>query len=678
MIMLVTGVVSLLVSKRLLTVKTMENIDETVTMTLHGLDLSVSPLVANGDMESLQKFVERAGANSMTDSLQVCSISNVVIASKNPDDIGKECGEYIRRELLSGRENIYKSDYNETGVYEAAVPVSGPGYSAVDGAVYLKVSDAYIADIYDNFQTYVIGQYIALIVVLSGLLVIVINHTILGPLKMFETTVTKIAEGDYDVHVSYSSNGEIGEFADTLNKMSHEIRLKKSQLETSNKHFAEYLRAMDESTIIIRSSIYGKITYANRKFYEISGLSEKETIGCSIMALRGDSFGGEDVLEYWDTILKNFLWKGVITNYNSEGRPYYVNATVCPIISTDGEVLEIIDIWHDVTQIYELKEELRHHKENLEETVIKRTDDLRMSEQKYRDLYEESKRLNEELIKAQGTIMQQEKLASIGQLAAGIAHELNNPIGFVSGNFDVLKNYYSMVKNYIDQIEKSGEAYPQVMEEIKEARNRFKMDYITDDTVAIFDESLEGFRRISAIINSLRDFSRIDHENKVTPYNINEGVRNTLTISKNETKYVAEVETELNDVPDIICNGGEINQVLLNIIINAAQAVKASETIPGKIKVKTYESGGEVHCLISDTGTGIPQEIIDKVFDPFFTTRAPGSGKGLGLSVSYDIIVNKHKGRLSVESAPTGSTFHIVLPAGAGVIKSEADDESIQ
>jgi len=276
------------------------------------------------------------------------------------------------------------------------------------------------------------------------------------------------------------------------------------------------------------------------------------------------------------------------------------------------------------------------------------------------------------LRKNQPKLIQQEKLASIGQLAAGIAHELNNPIGFISSNFTSLRSYISIIKKYIQYYESETSRVingdiPEVkdlLENLDKYKEREKLDYIFTDLDDLVGESMEGIHRITEIVRSLRNFSRIDNESEIEQYDINEAFESTLTVAKNEIKYVAEVEKEFSQLPSAECIGSEINQVLLNIIVNAAQSIKSQHREDkGLIKIKTYADDEYVYCEVSDDGPGIPKEIIGKIYDPFFTTKEAGKGTGLGLSISYDIIVHKHKGDLSAESSiGKGTTFNIRIP----------------
>jgi two-component system NtrC family sensor kinase len=278
---------------------------------------------------------------------------------------------------------------------------------------------------------------------------------------------------------------------------------------------------------------------------------------------------------------------------------------------------------------------------------------------------------NEKLKQTQVRMIQHEKLASIGQLAAGVAHELNNPIGYITSNSLTLEKYFRSLKGYFELTEKLiahiSNTNPGLSEQVS-AINRYKgtekLEFILEDIGELFAESREGSERITSIVDSLRSFSRIDYSDKFSEYDINKAIETTLKVAHNEIKYVAEVETELNDVPFIICKGNEINQVLLNILVNSAQAISVqNRSEKGKIHIKTYENGSYLFCEITDDGPGIPQKIINNIFDPFFTTKEVGKGTGIGLSISYDIIVSKHHGELLVDSVEgKGTTFTIKLP----------------
>jgi len=279
---------------------------------------------------------------------------------------------------------------------------------------------------------------------------------------------------------------------------------------------------------------------------------------------------------------------------------------------------------------------------------------------------------NNELKQMQSQIIQSEKLASIGQLAAGVAHEMNTPVGFVASNFEALESYVEKIKELLgmygeiaNDIEAAQEAdLIGKAKVIGERRAAMNIDFILEDIQGIFDDSREGLARVTDIVQNLRDFSRIDQPGSLDQYDLNRGLEATLAVAKNELKYNVDIKTEFSKVPATCCNSGQINQVLLNILINAAQAIRSQEREDrGSLILRTYATDTEIVCEISDDGPGISADHQAKIFDPFFTTKPVGEGTGLGLSVSYDIIVRKHKGKLLVESeVGKGTKFTIKLP----------------
>ncbi len=288
--------------------------------------------------------------------------------------------------------------------------------------------------------------------------------------------------------------------------------------------------------------------------------------------------------------------------------------------------------------------------------------------------YEQLERSHRELKEMQCQLVQNEKLASIGQLAAGVAHEMNTPVGFVASNFQTLQSYVKKIRDLIitydeltGQIETLGKTeLRSKIEGIGQFRDDLKIDFILEDIQGLFDDSREGLDRVTSIVQNLRDFSRVDQPGSRDEYNINKGIESTLIVAKNEIKYDADIKTDFSEVPMIFCHSGQINQVFLNILVNAAQAIKSQERDSnGTITIRTYATETEMVCEIADDGPGIPPDKLSKIFEPFFTTKPAGKGTGLGLSVSHDIIVNKHNGKLFVESTVgEGTKFTIKLPIG--------------
>ena len=270
-------------------------------------------------------------------------------------------------------------------------------------------------------------------------------------------------------------------------------------------------------------------------------------------------------------------------------------------------------------------------------------------------------RLNEELVLAQQQLLQSEKLASIGQLAAGVAHEINNPIGYVHSNIGALENYigelFEVLKTY--EAAEPSIADPVQAAAVKARRLKADLQFLQEDIPVLMRESREGITRVKNIVQNLKDFSHVDNTQEWQWANLHHGIDSTINIVANEVKYKADVKCEYGPLPDVECLPSQLNQVFLNLLVNSAHAMGDAR---GLITVRTGVEGETVWLEFSDNGSGIPEAIRAKVFDPFFTTKPVGKGTGLGLSVSFGII-QKHNGTITVDSEPgKGTTFRIVLP----------------
>lgn len=271
-------------------------------------------------------------------------------------------------------------------------------------------------------------------------------------------------------------------------------------------------------------------------------------------------------------------------------------------------------------------------------------------------------------------LIQEDKMASIGQLSAGIAHEINNPLGFVISNFSTLKKYNEKIKECILEYRKlieslqtnSVEELSDRVEGIKGIEQKNKIEYILADVDDLYKDNDNGLDRIKKIVITLKNFVHESNDDAFEDYDLNQGIQDTLQISRNELKYNITVRANLDQkLPIIKAKTSEINQVLLNIIINASQAIKEKfgTNLGGKLDITTWNDENYIYCTIQDNGFGIQDNNITKIFNPFFTTKKVGKGAGLGLSISYDIIVNKHKGDIVVESKEgEGAKFIITLP----------------
>ncbi|KAB2927408.1 MAG: PAS domain S-box protein [Dechloromonas sp.] len=268
--------------------------------------------------------------------------------------------------------------------------------------------------------------------------------------------------------------------------------------------------------------------------------------------------------------------------------------------------------------------------------------------------------LNERLEEAGSQLMQSEKMASIGQLAAGVAHELNNPIGFVHSNLGTLDGYLHDLLAIIEAYQQCLAQRPECSDAAAIARLLEQRDYafIRDDVFNLVAESKEGLSRVRKIVQDLKSFSRVG-EQEWQEADLHQGLDSTLNIVWNELKYKCKVIKEYGDIPPVYCLISQLNQVFMNLLVNAGQAIESQ----GTITIRTSRQGTDAVCVeVADSGSGIPPENLNRIFDPFFTTKPIGKGTGLGLSLSYNI-VRRHHGRIDVSSEPgVGTSFRIILP----------------
>jgi two-component system NtrC family sensor kinase len=291
---------------------------------------------------------------------------------------------------------------------------------------------------------------------------------------------------------------------------------------------------------------------------------------------------------------------------------------------------------------------------HLEYLVDRRTTQFKQASEALQREIDERKQLESQLV-------QSEKLASLGQLAAGVAHEINNPIGFISSNLGTLDGYFKQLQEMLDAYRVAEEEMgsSELVNRLCALRERIELEFLRDDIPLLIKESKDGISRVGQIVKDLKNFSRVDANQQWQWANLQQGIESTLNIVANELKYKADVVKDYQDLPEIECLPSQINQVIMNLIVNATQAIGPER---GTLTLRTGIAGETVWIEVADTGAGIAPDSLQKIFDPFFTTKPVGQGTGLGLSLSYGI-VKKHRGDISVVSeVGVGSTFRIELP----------------
>lgn len=316
------------------------------------------------------------------------------------------------------------------------------------------------------------------------------------------------------------------------------------------------------------------------------------------------------------------------------------NTRFIPVIGSDGTVSHVCVCVFDVTDTVIYHRQLQRVVEQLE--VEKR----------------EQQALIDRLAEAQEQLIQSEKLAAIGQLAAGVAHEINNPVGFVMSNFRSLERYLSGAFELLNTFDAHAHTLPaETQAQIERMKTAMDYEFVAEDVAGLLEESRDGLERVKRIVSDLRDFSRVG-ESDWQWANVHTCLESTLNVVMNEIKYKAEVIRDYGDIPDIECMPFQLNQVFLNLFVNAAQAIVGHGTITVRTRLRPDGVGIE----IEDTGSGMSPETMRRIFDPFFTTKPVGQGTGLGLSVTHSI-VGRHGGHIEVSSeVDKGTCFRVWLP----------------
>jgi two-component system NtrC family sensor kinase len=350
---------------------------------------------------------------------------------------------------------------------------------------------------------------------------------------------------------------------------------------------------------------------------------------------------------------------------DKEGKIQWIETIKTPIYNDKNEIIGTTGIARDITDRKKIQGELE--KKNRELAEVNKN--LELKEKALENILLDLQRAHKELKNAQGQLVQSEKLASIGQLAAGMAHEINNPVGFIASNLSILRKYIKHISKVLQSYDvlksaarrKDAKKVEEALIAVGGIEKELDLKYILTDVDTLLNDSEQGADRIRKLVNDLRTFSRRGEDSRA-PADLNEVLDGILNIVWNEIKYKAELHKEYGKIPSVSCNAQQMGQVFMNVLINAVQAIKEK----GVITIRTYADEKNVCVEISDTGKGIHPEILSKIFDPFYTTKKVGEGTGLGLSISYEL-VKKHNGDIAVKSeAGKGTTFIVSLPINKG------------
>lgn len=419
-----------------------------------------------------------------------------------------------------------------------------------------------------------------------------------------------------------------------LEKESQEKKETAEQLDLLNTELSHILDTTTTGIRVIDTEF--NVLRVNKSFCKMIGKSEKELVGHQCYENFSDPSckAGCGLRHIQDGKEKHefFTEKTLM-----DGRTIHFHITAVPFRNSHGTLLGVVEDFQNITEL--------------------------VQEQKARE-------------QMQIKLLHTSKLESVGQLSAGIAHEINTPIQFIGTNIDFIRDSFKDISHIVNEVQQfldlpTDEEDPkQKMAPIKTALDKADWDYLCQEIPTALAQTSEGVNRVSSIVLAMKEFSHPGSKEKILA-DLNSILTNTLTISRNEWKYVADLETDLDDeLPQIPCMVAELGQVFLNILMNASHAIaekqkENQDDRKGLITVSTRQIEGFAELRISDTGPGIPEDVIGKIFDPFFTTKEVGQGSGQGLAISYDVIT-KHGGTITADSAPgSGATFILRLPLAA-------------
>lgn len=454
----------------------------------------------------------------------------------------------------------------------------------------------------------------------SIILLLIVIYVLIRTYKATKNVEKKLAEFSSLTNHPFSENLQLVE----VHTNEHKI---------NKKALGPLARIIDEYAVLVADK-NGIITYANERYVSISGMLQKELIGIENIINNAGCHAPDFWREMWKTISGEKVWHGEIGNKSSLGGIYWIDTFIFPLSFISNNSEGYICFGTDITEIKKQNNHLINEVEKKEKTIRR----------------------------VEGMLFHSDRMASLGTVSAGIAHEINNPVSYISSNITRLNEYFDRVSIAIKKITPALESTG--CENIAPAVH--ELDFVFRDYPLLIGETLEGIERIRKIIRDLKSFSH-EQNDDFALIDIHECIETALNLAQSELKYKVTLHKNYDsNIPRIVGSEMQLSQVFINLFINASHAIEKN----GDISIVTKMVNDKLSISIADNGGGIAPEILEDIFEPFFTTKPVGQGTGLGLSISHDII-KRHGGDILVDSVKNkGSTFTITLPfSEAGIAR---------